>query len=283
MKYSSVIVLALLLFVSLGDSVSAGDTARVSSADGVEIVYTAHGGGDPALVFVHCWCCDATYWKAQAPAFAAEHTVVTIDLAGHGNSGMAREEWTVEAYGADVAAVVQALDLERVILIGHSMGGTVNIAAAKRMPDRVIALVGVDTYQNLERSIPKFQQEQFLGSFKADFAATTNAFVRTMFPQDADSTLVEWVANDMASAPAEIGIGSMEKLLEYEVSGFKELEIPIYCINSDRYPTEVEAGKRKAYAFSVRLMPGHGHFLHMEDSGTFNELLEDVIEEIAGD
>ena len=40
-------LVALLLFVPLGDSVSAGDTARVSSADGVEIVYTAHGGGDP--------------------------------------------------------------------------------------------------------------------------------------------------------------------------------------------------------------------------------------------
>jgi pimeloyl-ACP methyl ester carboxylesterase len=277
------LVVALAVALVTPGSVFAGVAATTTSADGVEIAYTVEGSGIPAMVFVHCWCCDASYWKAQVPVFVEDHTVVTIDLAGHGKSGMARDEWTIEAYGADVAAVVEALDLERVILIGHSMGGAVNIAAAKRMPDRVMALVGVDTYQNLERTIPKSQQQQFLGAFKADFASTTDGFVRTMFPEDADSALVEWVADDMASAPPEVGIGSMEDYFGYEVTGFKELEIPIYCINSERYPTDVEAGKRKAYAFSVEFVPGRGHFPHMEDADTFNTLLAEIVDAITGD
>ena len=283
MRKLFVIAMVLPLLVSFGAPTSTGKTAKVSSADGVEIAYTVQGNGTLALVFVHGWCCDATYWKKQVPALAPDYTVVTLDLAGHGQSGTNRKEWTMEAYGADVAAVVEALDLKSVVLIGHSMGGHVNIEAAKKMPDPVIALVGVDTYQDLAHTIPEEQKDPFLAAFKADFAGTTNGFVRGMFPPDADSTLVDWVAADMASAPPEVGIGSMESLLSHEVFGFKELEIPIYCINSDKFPTNIEAGKKKAYAFSVKLVPGRGHFLHMEDPHAFNELLEEIIDEIAGE
>ena len=51
--------------------------------------------------------------------------MVAVDLGGHGESGMGREHWTMEAFGDDVAAVVRGLGLERVILVGHSMGGYV--------------------------------------------------------------------------------------------------------------------------------------------------------------
>ncbi|MDH5743438.1 MAG: alpha/beta hydrolase, partial [Candidatus Aminicenantes bacterium] len=53
--------------------------------------------------------------------------------------------WTMEAYGEDVVAVVNKLKLQEVILVGHSMGGYVILEAARRLPERIIGLVGVDT------------------------------------------------------------------------------------------------------------------------------------------
>jgi pimeloyl-ACP methyl ester carboxylesterase len=85
-------------------------------------------------VFVHCWACDRTYWREQVDVFAADHQVVTLDLAGHGESGAGRETWTVKGLAGDVQAVVEALDLERVILIGHSMGGPVSRRHAAYAP-----------------------------------------------------------------------------------------------------------------------------------------------------
>ena len=82
------------------------DTGVATSGDGVAIHYTVLGEGEPALVFVHGWCCDSGYWKEQVPHFSQQYMVVTVDLGGHGESGMNREEWTVPAFGADVAAVV---------------------------------------------------------------------------------------------------------------------------------------------------------------------------------
>src|SRR5690606_25244475 len=91
----------------------------VPSKDGVRIAWTLRGDGPP-LVFVHGWSCDQAYWREQVDHFAEHHSVVTVDVAGHGKSGLGREEWTIASFGADVAAVLQELDLEGAILIGHS-------------------------------------------------------------------------------------------------------------------------------------------------------------------
>ncbi|MCP4993401.1 MAG: alpha/beta hydrolase, partial [Gammaproteobacteria bacterium] len=118
--------------------------ATVSSTDGVSISHYVRGSGTPALVFVHGGMCDHSYWDEQVAHFASRYTIVTLDLAGHGDSGIGREEWTMEAFGGDVAAVVNHLDLKRIILIGHGMGGPVIVEAASLVPDRIMGLVGVD-------------------------------------------------------------------------------------------------------------------------------------------
>ena len=263
----------------------AGEELRTAvSADSVEIAYTVRGEGEPALVFVHGWCCDGTYWRDQVDSFSKTHKVVTVDLGGHGKSGMGREAWTVEAFGEDVVAVVEKLGLDDVILVGHSMGGAVNIEAARRMPGRVVGLIGADTYQNLEREFSKEQRDGFLSTFRVDFAGATEAFVRGMFPPGADSVLVAKVAGDMSSAPSEVGIGAMESLLGYKTMGaFEGLKIPVYSINSDLFPTDVEAGRRQAYSFEVTYMPGRGHFVMLEDPETFDTLLAGMIDEIRGE
>ena len=85
--------------------------------DGATIVYDYRGAGDQALVFVHCWCCDRSFWAGQVDEFAKDYMIVTVDLGGHGGSTAKREDWTVELFGGDVAAVVKKLDLKQAILI----------------------------------------------------------------------------------------------------------------------------------------------------------------------
>jgi len=252
------------------------------SPDSISLTYTVQGKGEPALVFVHGWSCDKSYWKNQVPYFEKNYTVVTLDLAGHGDSGLGRKNWTIESFGADVAAVVKALDLKRVILIGHSMGGPVIIEAARLMPDRVIGLVGVDTFQDFAQRFPEDQRKAFLDPLTANFQGTTDRFVRSMFPDNADSALVAGIAADMASEPAEVGIGAMKSIINYDpVPALKELKIPIRCINADKWPTNVEGNKKLAYSFEVKFMPGRGHFVHLEDPATFNGLLAETIQELA--
>jgi sigma-B regulation protein RsbQ len=121
MKTTNRLALALLAMLLPVAIVTGGDTATptvgsAKAADGVEIRYEAAGSGEPALVFVHGWSCNRSYWRAQMDHFAAYHRVVAVDLGGHGESGLGRKDWTMAAFGGDVRAVVEALGLKRVVL-----------------------------------------------------------------------------------------------------------------------------------------------------------------------
>lgn len=132
----------------------------VTSADGIHIAYETRDEGTPALVFVHGWSCDRTYWDGRLPAFSRQFKVVALDLAGHGESGLGRKTWTMGAFGRDVAAVVEKLGLDRVILIGHYLKLPVvainpdyqpsDIASLERCGVRVFLMAGVGHFLMIE-------------------------------------------------------------------------------------------------------------------------------------
>jgi pimeloyl-ACP methyl ester carboxylesterase len=253
------------------------------SADGNEIHYQVQGQGKPALIFIHGWCCDRSYWDAQLPYFAQKYIVVAIDLAGHGESGLDRKEWTMGAFGEDVVAVVNKLNLEQVVLIGHSMGGPVILEAARRMPQRFIGLVGVDTLEDFEFKLTQEQIDDWFTPLRSNFAEATRDFVRTMFTPNSDPALVEKIVADMSSAPQEVGLGALEGYVDFQnnemIQVLQEVQAPIVCINSDKYPTNAEANQQYAPSFKAVIMSGVGHFNMIEDSETFNRLLEETIQE----
>jgi len=260
---------------------SADAALSVLAPDSVSIRYAVSGSGEPALVFIHCWCCDRSYWDDQMKYFGQRHRVVALDLAGHGESGMERTEYTVGAFAADVAAVVDALGLKHVILVGHSMGGDVSLEAARLLGERVVGIIGVDTFQDFGQRATPEQSEQFLAAFRSDFPRVTAQFVRSMFSATADSALVARVSADMAAEPAEVGIGSMKGMLDYDPRAtLALLDAPIRAVNSDKWPTNVEGNRTLTKSFEAEIIPGRGHFLHLEDPVDFNRALEAMIGKI---
>ena len=263
--------------VSLSHAADKPRASTVPSTDGVPIAYEVHGQGSPALVLVHGWSCDRSYWKEQIEYLAPQYRLVLIDLAGHGESGLARKNYTMAAFGADVAAVVDKLALDRVVLVGHSMGGDVAVEAARLLKGRVAGIVWVDAYKSL--AAPRVPESGgFLLGLSKDFRGTTNSFVRGMFRADADPKLVERVATDMASAPPAIGVSAMQNTLANEATmpmALAELKLPVVAINADIAPTDNESmGKN---GIKVFVMPDTGHFPMLEDPPRFNRSLDSVV------
>ena len=210
--------------------------------------------------------------------FADRYRVVTIDLAGHGESGLGRTAWTMPAFGADVVAVADHMGLREMVLIGHSMGGDVIVEAALRLPGRVIGLVWVDVYRTVGENDPEGWVEEFLAPFRADFAAPTRGFVRSLLP-GADPDLVEWVAADMSAAPPEVAIDCIRHAVGNESAAFAavaEIGAPVVAINPDHRPTDVEALSR--HGVRTVIMPGVTHFPMLEAPEAFNRLLGETIE-----
>jgi pimeloyl-ACP methyl ester carboxylesterase len=281
MKTIRIPLLVLLMISCLQQTSPGKKEGMVLAEDRSEIHYTVYGEGETALVFVHCWCCDQGYWRRQVDTFAQEYQVVTIDLAGHGKSGAARDNYTLQAFGRDVANVVKHLELDRIILIGHSMGGGVILAAAQQLKDKTIALVGVDTYQAFAHAFSDSLVQQFVAPFRKDFYHTTLGFVDRMFPPGADSLLVKEIAEDMAKGPPEVGVSAMISNLSTDPADLLEgLDIPIYSINSTMFPVAVEANRELYPDFEVSYIEGVGHFVQLEDPVSFNLQLSNILGKI---
>ncbi len=262
-------------------------STTVLSSDGVSIRFHVQGTGIPEFVFIHGWSCDSTYWKEQIAYFASRYRVVTLDLAGHGGSGHDRRHWTIAQFGRDVAAVIKKLELEQVILVGHSMGGAVMLEAFRIMPKRIIGLVGVDTLRDVDEKFTPEQIDKFMQPFKKDFSNTTSTFVRSnMFVASSDAVLVEKIAADMSAAPQEIANASTLAMLDYNNkklhNALQNVRVPLYCINSSSKATNMKSLKNYIPSFKETLMPHVGHFVMLEDPETFNNHLSNTVEKIVG-
>ena len=256
--------------------------ANTISVDDVPIAYAVYGkAADPTVVFVHGWCCDSRYWHNQIPYFSKKFRTVTIDLAGHGNSGFGRKVYTTEAFGQDVAAVLRKLNVKKAILVGHSMGGEVILYAAKIVPERVIGLVAVDTLEDLGMVYPDEVKNKIYEPIAADFVSEVQKFVRSMFPAGADKALVDTIALDVSSAPQEVALSSMREY--FKVSDpelIKGLTVPLKSINADLWPVNVEGNKKLVPSYEMALMKGRGHFIMLEAPDEFNVLLDRMISHI---
>ncbi|HEY3171796.1 MAG TPA: alpha/beta hydrolase [Thermoanaerobaculia bacterium] len=255
--------------------------AVVRSSDGVPIHYTVQGRGEPALVFVHCWNCDRHFWDAQMRAFGKTHRVVAIDLAGHGDSGEGRKDWTIEAFGEDVKAVVDKLGLKRVVLVGSSMGGPVALEAARRLGDRVAGIVPVDTMQDVEQKMPPEAIDKFFQQMKADYKGETTTFItQNLFAPSTPPAVRKRVLARATSVSPERSLAMLSAAMRYDpVAALAEIHVPIRAINSDKYPTNLEANRRHIPQFDAAIMKVAGHYLMLEDPEQFNRLLAEILRE----
>ena len=276
----AVALVAVSLPARAGSDGTVSGTA--TSPDGIPIRYDAAGKGDPALVFVHCGGCNRSFWDGQMAYFAAKHRVVALDLAGYGQSGVGRKDWTMPAFGQDVVSVVEALDLKRVVLIGHSLGGPAVLEAARRMPGRVAGLVLVDTLVDFEFRLPPEEMEKALAALKADYRATTIEFLtQYMFSASTPEPVKARVQETMLSVPQDITVAVAPLSMYDPRPALREIKAPICAINSDLWPTNVEVNRRYVPGYEVAIMKGTGHYLMLEQPQAFNELLAWALRELA--
>jgi pimeloyl-ACP methyl ester carboxylesterase len=258
-------------------------TPRIAVApDGVHVQYRVYGGGEPALVLIHGWSCDSNYWREQIPEFKKKYTIVAVDLAGHGGTDGNRTVWSMASFGQDVATALSAVPNQKLILVGHSMGGPVALEAARLLEKRVIGIIGVDTFKTIGAPTPtRAQIDAIIKPFEADFIGHTRALVtQHFFAPGANQELVTKIAYDMSLSPPRVGIPSMRALLEYDYAApLKEVSVPIVAIDSDLGEPVNEPRIRKLLPkFHAVTLAGDGHFLMMEDPRRFNPALETEIQ-----
>jgi pimeloyl-ACP methyl ester carboxylesterase len=122
--------------------------------DGVEIYYEVHGEG-PVILLTHGYSSTSGMWKGQIDALSADHRLVVWDMRGHGQSDYPADQaaYSEEATVGDMAALLDLVGAEKAIIGGLSLGGYMSLAFNRAHPERVAALLIIDTgpgYRNDE-------------------------------------------------------------------------------------------------------------------------------------
>ncbi len=126
-----------------------GETRTVLGAGGTPLHVELYGPADaPPVVLIHGWVCAARFWRLQIQDLAADHRVIAYDLRGHGSSGAPADgDWSLDTFGDDLEAVLEACAESPALLVGHSLGAMTIAAWAgdHDVPGRARAAALVNT------------------------------------------------------------------------------------------------------------------------------------------
>lgn len=247
--------------------------------DDLGIYYERTDGNLPPVVMIHGWCCDHTFFAPQAAHFAeAGHTVVALDLRGHGRSDKPQTSYTIDAFADDVLWVCGELGLSRPILIGHSMGGIVAFDAACRFPELPGAVVMIDSSVVLPAAV-RIAIPQFLERLRGpDYAAAMRAALTSTFflPTD-DAARREQILDVMASVPQHVIVAAYAGLAVYNANAVaSRLTAPSLYIAANEPAPRADMDRLKNLIPNMHRgqTVGAGHFCQLEVPVQVNAMID---------
>jgi pimeloyl-ACP methyl ester carboxylesterase len=257
------------------------ESKTCQAPDGVTIVYSAAGAGKAALLFIHGGLADRSFFDGQLRTFADRYRVIALDLAGHGESGRNRKKWGIPEFGGDVKAVVEAETLDRVILFGNSLGGPVAVEAALLLPGRIMGVVAIDTFHNVDHKMTAEDARKRAEEFRADFPGMMNQMVRMLFHPDADPAIMADAEKRMLKTSPDTGYAMFTSIGGYDMAApVRRLTVPLRAINGDLYPTDIQGVRKTKADFDAIVMKHMGHYPMLERPDEFNRHVAAVAKEL---
>ena len=255
-----------------------------NSYEKVKLHYTIEGKGDTTLLFIHGWNLDHTIWQNQVAEFSPSYNLVLPDLAGHGQSGTNRKNWTIESFARDITGIIRKERLRNVILVAHSMGGEIALDVATAVPKKVIGIIGVDNLKNVGMTISEEQRrgaQPYIKTFLAGYARMAEAMARA-FLVSTDSTIVQRIVNQYRNADPGIAVPTLMNLFPKAADAKnKLLQIPfrmkfIMCTNT---PYDEQALKMYCkQGYTIAAIDSSGHFPMIEQPAAFNKALRQLLQ-----
>ncbi|MPZ70542.1 MAG: alpha/beta fold hydrolase [Actinobacteria bacterium] len=249
---------------------------------GNRISYEATGAGPPVL-FVHGYPLNSTLWDPQVAALRGSHRCLVPDLLGFGRSDAPADVdlYSVEAYAADLLAVMDDAGVEKATVCSLSMGGYITFALLRSAPERVDALILADTRAEAdsdEGRANRAAQQDLLRS--EGTGPVIDALVNG--PLLADATrktkpdVVARLRRVMAN-PAPGFLGALEAMMKRPDSArtLGRIEVPTLFIVGDEdaiTPVEVVRDMHETVPGSkLVVIPGVGHISNLEAPEAFND------------
>jgi len=236
------------------------------------------GGSGKALVFLHGWSCRRTDWKPIISSLEQEFFTVAIDLPGHGDA-IATRAWSIKEFGGLVADVVRRLNLDEVVVIGHSMGGAVGLEASLILGETCRSVIAVDslTYMGI---YPSQKDETFMGGVRAleeDFSGTMMGLVSSLGAPNSTEELNKVIATEMAQADPQYAVSLMIDLYRWDMTSvLPKVPCPITAIAASVHLAP-EAKLQLSSQIKIEEVDFGGHFFLRENPSETTKVLREAL------
>jgi pimeloyl-ACP methyl ester carboxylesterase len=249
--------------------------SRFTTLEGTKIHYKSLGTGSTALVFIHGWTCDLTFWREQVPAFDGKIRMVFLDLPGHGKSDKPEIPYTMDLFARAVDAVLRDAGVSKVILAGHSMGTPVARQFYRLHPEKTLGIVDVDGMLHVD--LKPGEADTLAARYAdADWKQKQTKAVEEMFTPATTPTLRRKILGTMTAAPQYVVASAFKGIFDPAIWTDDPIGVPVLAIYSrSAFRTlEYEAAVRKlAPHVQFVYVEGVGHFLHLEKPAKVNEAI----------
>jgi pimeloyl-ACP methyl ester carboxylesterase len=270
--------------MALADSAVAG-AGVITLVDDTSIAYDDVGTGLP-VVFLHAFPLNRTMWEPQIGALVAECRCIPIDMRGFGESPPA-PPYAMDRYADDVAAVLDALQIQRAVVVGLSVGGYVAFAMWRRHRDRIRGLVfadtraGADTIETVGRHRELIEIAESQGS-----TAVANRQIASLVgktSRDKRPDIYDAVHRMIAEASVEGITGALEAMIARPDSSetCATIDVPALVIVGDEdVATPVDEARRLASLIAgsrLEILTQAGHLSNVERPAAFNTVVSEFL------
>ena len=252
--------------------------ASAASLDGMSIYSTSAGSGKATVLLVHGWTCDSSSWDAQVPVLAKRYRVITVDLPGHGRSEAPRDgKFSMDVFARAVEAVRAEAHVEKIVLVGHSMGAPVIRQYARLYPKHVAGLVAVDGPLDLRGFADGFKPPSVGGP---EGLKVREGMIRGMFTPQTSPELQQRILAMMLKAPEATAVGAMSTIFDPALRTNDVTLVPAMTIwaGTNTQLPNVEEVKKVLPHYSQTQVAGTGHFVMMEKPDEFNQLVTSFVD-----
>jgi pimeloyl-ACP methyl ester carboxylesterase len=289
-------------FLAMGSAAFAGaasharaagdDVSRTARFDGLHVHYESYGAGRVALVFIHGWACDLTFWHRQEALYTQpDRCALLIDLPGHGSSNKPHRPYPVEFFARAIEAVMRDAQIERAVLIGHSLGGPIAYAFLREFPEKAAALVLVDAFILRHMAGPADR-----AAAAAHFAKVARSLqgaagernfaerVESCFGKQTPDDLRAEIRAKMAATPKHVRIAALSSISSLSPPPDDEtFDLPAIAIQAAEPGTQARFELMRSIFPRLQLSSweGAGHFLMLEDPQRFNSEVEQFLEALS--
>jgi len=272
LKYTRALFAIMALVVAATSAAAMDDESQYAKLDGARIHYKSYGKGKDALVLIHGWGSNLTFWRDQIPEFAKRNRVIALDLPGHGESDKPQIAYSMDLFANAIDAVLRDAKVERAVVVGHSMGTPVARQFYRKYPQKTLGIVIVDG--GLRPFGTKEMREQFMATFRGPNykEAVAQMFAQMMATLPAADQ--ERIRTSFANTPQHVLVSAMESMSQDSLYGPDKMNVPVLAILAKSpfwQPDTEEFLRSLAPDLELHWFEGVGHFVMMEKPKEFNE------------